>query len=121
MQKTKSHNNKLWVEIEVNKYTDGITVFRGQVLKEDLMAWSAGDLSEGALKVENTYWYLNDTVCYLGKGDAASRQYTGETYLRVDTIMTILVLREESLLEQGEQAIQANIFPFPGRVKIQKE
>lgn len=116
----KHNKNKLWVEIEANKYTDGITVFRGRVLKDDLIAWAAGDLSEGALKLEETYWYANDTICYLGKGDSASRQYTGETYLRVDTIMTILILREESLLE-GEEAIKANIFPFPGRIKLKKD
>ena len=118
--KIKQNKNKISVEIEVNKYTDGITVFRGQILKEDLMAWAAGNLAEGALKLEDTYWYSEGKICYLGKGNIPSQQYTGEAYLRVDTIMTILVLRQESLLDEDTAAAKANIFQFPGRVQPKK-
>ena len=116
----KQNKNKLWVEIEVNKYTDGITVFRGQLFKDDLLAWASGDLADGALKLEDTYWYAEDAICYLGKGTPASQQYTGESYLRVDTIMTILVLRDESLLDEASVSAKANIFPFPGRIRNKK-
>lgn len=112
---------KLWVEIEVNKYTDGITVFRGQITKDDLLLWASGELADGALRVEDTYWYSDGKISYLGKGNVASQQYTGESYLRVDTIMTILVLKDESLLDEDTVAAKANIFPFPGRSQLKKD
>lgn len=119
--KQNNSRNKLWVEIEVNKYTDGITVFRGCLSKEDLLAWAAGELAEGALKLEETSWYVDGKICYLGKGNVPSQQYTGESYLRADTIMTILVLHDESLLDEDTAAAKANIFPFPGRTQNKKD
>ena len=114
--KSKKDNKKVWVEIEVNKYTDGgITVFRGQIHKDDLQAWASGELTEGSLKVDNTHWYLGDTICYLGKGSVSTKQYTGVTYLRLDTIMTIFVLKDDALPGLKSSSNRANIFPFPGR------
>jgi len=114
--KSKSNDKKVWVEVEVNKYTDGITVFRGQMLKSDLDAWSRGELVESAIKLEKTYWFLEDTVCMLGKGEDSARHYTGDTYLRADTIMLIFVLKDDSFPNQLSPSID-NIFPFPGRTK----
>lgn len=113
--------NKIWVEVEVNKYTDGVTVFRGQLSKEDLLTWASGELAEGALKLEETSWYVDGKISYLGKGNVASQQYTGESYLRVDTIMSILVLHDEKLLDEDTAAAKANIFPFPGRIQNKKD
>lgn len=114
--KAKSSERKVWVEVEVNKYTDGITVFRGQMLKSDLEAWSQGELADCAIKLEKTYWFLEDTVCILGKGDDSARHYTGDTYLRADTIMLIFVLKDDSFPDQTASSTD-NIFPFPGRSK----
>lgn len=114
--KPKNNEKKVWVEVEVNKYTDGITVFRGQMLKTDLEGWSRGELVESSIKLEKTYWFLEDNVCVLGKGDDAARQYTGDTYLRADTIMLIFVLKDDSF--PNKSSIHSdNIFPFPGRSK----
>ncbi len=114
--KNKVEEKKVWVEIEVNKYTDGITVFRGQMSKVDVEAWSRGELIDCAIKLEKTYWYLGDSLCVLGKGDDVARQYTGETYLRSDTIMLIFVLKEDSFPNKASESLD-NIFPFPGRPK----
>ncbi len=116
--KTKSKKNeaRVWVEVEVNKYTDGITVFRGQMLKEDVEAWTRGEMSDCAIKLERTYWFLDDNVCVLGKGDDNARQYTGDTFLRADTIMLIFVLKDDSFPTESTTNID-NIFPFPGRSK----
>ena len=115
-KKEKNNEKKVWVEVEVNKYTDGITVFRGQMLKTDLEAWSRGELVDCAIKLEKTYWFLEDTVCILGKGEDSARHYTGDTFLRADTIMLIFVLKEDSFPTHSLQSID-NIFQFPGRSK----
>ena len=112
--KAKNTEKKVWVEVEVNKYTDGITVFRGQMMKADLEAWSRGELVESAIKLEKTYWFLEDNICVLGKGDDNARQYTGDTYLRADTIMLIFALKDDSFPTNALPNID-NIFPFPGR------
>lgn len=114
--KGKNEDKKVWVEIEVNKYTDGITVFRGQMSNSDLEAWSRGELVDCSIKLEKTYWYLGETLCILGKGDDVARQYTGDTYLRSDTIMLIFVLKEDSFPNKSGESLD-NIFPFPGRTK----
>lgn len=114
--KTKSHQKKVWVEVEVNKYTDGITVFRGQMQKSDLDAWSRGELAECAIKLEKTYWFLEENICVLGTGEDNARQYTGDTFLRADTIMLIFVLKEDSFPSHVSPNLD-NIFPFPGRTK----
>lgn len=115
-QKSKNSEKKVWVEVEVNKYTDGITVFRGQMHRSDLEAWSRGELIDSAIKLEKTYWFLDDNICVLGKGDDNARQYTGDTYLRSDTIMLIFVLKEDSFPSHALHHVD-NIFPFPGRSK----
>jgi hypothetical protein len=114
--KTKSHEKKIWVEIEVNKYTDGITVFRGQMLKTDLDAWLGGELSDSSIKLEKAYWFLEDNICVLGKGDDHTRQYTGEIFIRADTIMLIFILKDDSFPTRVVPDSD-NIFPFPGRSK----
>lgn len=114
--KSKSTEKKVWVEVEVNKYTDGITVFRGQLTRTDLDAWSRGELTDCAIRLEKTYWFLDETVCVLGKGEDSARQYTGNTYLRADTIMLIFELKEDSFPELSAPSTD-NIFPFPGRSK----
>lgn len=114
--KAKSLDKKVWVEVEVNKYTDGITVFRGQILRTDLEAWSRGELVDCAIKLEKTYWFLEDTICVLGKGEENVRHYTGDTYLRADTIMLIFVLKDDSFPSLALPSLD-NIFPFPGRSK----
>ena len=113
-KKTSKKTDKVWVEIEVNKFTEGIIVFRGQLNVSDLEAWAHGELVDCSLKIENTYWHRGETVYMLGKGDKLAKQYTGDTYLRVDTIMAIFVLRESSYPGNKELAGE-NIFPFPGR------
>lgn len=112
--RNKNQERKLWVEIEVNKYTDGITVFRGQMLKTDLDAWARGELVDCAIKLEKTYWFLEDNLCILGQGDESTRQYVGDTYLRADTIMLIFILKEDSFPTSNPNSTD-NIFPFPGR------
>lgn len=114
--KSKDHDKKVWVEVEVNKYTDGITVFRGQMLKTDVEAWSRGELVDCAIKLEKTYWVLEDNLCILGQGEDNARQYTGDTYLRTDTIMLIFTLKEDSFPNRALKNVD-NIFPFPGRTK----
>ena len=114
--KVKDTEKRVWVEVEVNKYTDGITVFRGKMLKTDVEAWAAGELVDCAVKLENTYWYLEDGLCVLGKGEDPVKQYTGDTYLRADTIMLIFTLREDSFPGDSVPIID-NIFEFPGRAK----
>jgi len=114
--KNKDNDKKVWVEVEVNKFTDGITVFRGQMLKTDLEAWSRGELIDCAIKLEKTYWFLEENVCILGKGDDPASQYTGETYLRADTIMLMYMLKEDSFPSHFTPNVD-NIFPFPGRSK----
>lgn len=106
--------DSLWVEIEVNKYEGGITVFRGKIDLSDLRAWESGDLIDGAIKLQNTYWFLENSTCVLGEGEGPSRQYSGDTYIRSDSILCILVLRDN----QGPHAQkpdQANVLAFPGR------
>lgn len=105
---------KIWVEVEVNKFTDGITVFRGQVTKTDLEAWSNGELLDCSLKLENTYWYSEGKAFILGSGNEPTKHYSGETYLRVDTIMALFVLRDSSFPGDKNEA-SSNIFHFPGR------
>jgi hypothetical protein len=105
---------KVWVEIEVNKFTEGITVFRGQIVAKELEAWANGELLDCSLKIENTYWYTQGKAFVLGKGDNNTKHYTGETYLRVDTIMAIFVLRDTSF-PKGATEGSDNIFQFPGR------
>lgn len=114
--KNKHHEKKIWVEVEVNKFTEGITVFRGQMPKSDLDAWSRGELVDCAIKLENTYWFLEDSLCILGKGEDNARYYTGEAYLRADTVMLIFPLKEDSFPSEFN-AIVDNIFLFPGRTK----
>lgn len=114
--KSKNNDKKVWVEIEVNKYTDGITVFRGQLLKTDMESWFRGELVDCALRLEKTYWFLEDTVCVLGKGDDHTRQYTGDIFIRADTIMLIFILKEDSFPSRALPDTD-NIFPFPGRSK----
>jgi len=112
--KSKVTAKKVWVEVEVNKYTDGITVFRGLMQKEDLDAWASGEFTDAAIKLEKTYWFLEDSLCVLGTGDDAAKQYTGETFLRADTIMLIFVLKEDTFPSHSVSRLD-NIFPFPGR------
>lgn len=114
--KSKSTEKKVWVEVEVNKYTDGITVFRGQMAKSDLEAWTRGELTDCAIRLEKTYWFLDDAVYVLGKGEDSAPQYTGDTYLRADTIMLIFMLKDNSFPEVHGTSTD-NIFSFPGRQK----
>ena len=115
--KTKDNDKKVWVEIEINKYTDGLTVLRGQMQKIDVEAWSRGELVDCAIKLEKAYWFLEGGLCILGKGDDNARQYTGDVYLRADTIMVIFTLKEDSFpgFADMEAPSSANIFSFPGR------
>lgn len=114
--KQKNNDKKVWVEVEVNKYTDGITVFRGQMQKSDLEAWTRGELVDCSIRLEKTYWFLEESVTVLGKGDDPAKHYTGETYLRADTIMLIFILKESSFPSRASMG-QDNIFTFPGRSK----
>jgi hypothetical protein len=114
--KTKEHAKRVWVEVEVNKYTEGITVFRGQMLKSDIDGWISGELVDCAIKLEKTYWFLEDGLCVLGKGEDHVKHYTGDTYLRADTIMVIFILRDDSFPSEGITSID-NVFHFPGRSK----
>lgn len=110
-------DKRVWVEVEVNKYTEGITVFRGQMLRSDLDAWVCGELIDCAIKLEKTYWFLEDNLCVLGKGEESFvRHYTGDTYLRADTIMLIFLLKEDSFPNENTSST-GNIFHFPGRTK----
>ncbi|MFI4937439.1 MAG: hypothetical protein ACHQJ6_02890 [Candidatus Berkiellales bacterium] len=113
--KAKTSDKKVWVEVEVNKYTDGITVFRGHMAKTDVDAWARGELIDCAIKLEKTYWFLEDQICILGKGEENVRQYTGDTYLRADTIMLIFILKDDSF--PAHFSSTDNIFTFPGRTK----
>ncbi len=106
---------KVWVEVEVNKFTEGITVFRGQMEKNELDAWACGELVDCSLKLENTYWHLEDKICVLGKGDKLTEQYTGVTYLRVDTVMAIFELKDSAYHKADGDNASGNVFPFPGR------
>lgn len=108
-------NEKVWVEVEVNKFTDGITVFRGQMLKSDIDAWANGELIDCAIKLENTYWFMQDSICYLGKGEGVAKQYSGTTYIKVETVMLIFILSDESYPCSQMKKISSNIFSFPGR------
>src|SRR5579871_6882962 len=94
MKKQTKTEKKVWVEVEVNKYTDGITVFRGQMLKTDLESWFSGDLTDRSIKLERAYWFLEENICILGKGDDHTRQYTGDIFIRADTIMLIFILKD---------------------------
>lgn len=114
MAKKKEDDKKVWVEVEVNKFTDGITVFRGRMLKKDIEAWSNGELVDCSIKLEKTYWFVGENICTLGNGEGNARQYTGDTYIRVDAIMLIFVLKEDSY-PNNLVASTDNIFPFPGR------
>lgn len=115
MKKSPATNEKkVWVEMEINKYTDGVTVFRGQMLQSDLEAWFHGALVDCSIKLEKAYWLLDDNVCVLGKGDEHMRQYTGEIYVRSDIIMLIFLLKEDSFPTDVSPNVD-NIFPFPGR------
>ena len=114
-KKTTKKPTKIWVEVEVNKFTEGITVFRGQVSPKQLDQWANGELVDCSLKLENTYWYMEDKICFLGKGDQMTKQYTGDAYLRVDTIMALFVLRDSSYPVAKAASADDNIFPFPGR------
>lgn len=114
MKTNKKNEQKVWVELEVNKYTDGISILRGQMKKSDLEAWMEGELIDCAIKLERVYWFLDqETLCVLGKGEGPSIHYTGEVYVRVDTIMLIYLLREDSCFTSVEN--ENNIFHFPGR------
>lgn len=110
----KHKEDKVWVEVEVNKFTDGITVFRGRMLRKDLDAWANGELVDCCIKLEKTYWFMDDNVCMLGNGEDNARQYTGDTYIRVDAVMLIFVLKDDSYPTKIG-ASKDNIFPFPGR------
>lgn len=113
-KKPAKKNEKVWVEVEVNKFTDGITVFRGQISKTDLDAWANGELIDCSLKLENTYWYSDGKAFILGIGEEPTKHYSGESYLKVETIMALFVLRDSSYPgDKGETA--SNIFHFPGR------
>lgn len=114
--KVKDSEKRVWVEVEVNKYTDGITVFRGQMLKTDVEAWASGELVDCAIKLEKTYWFLEEGLCVLGKGEDNVQHYTGDTYLRSDTIMLIFMLKDDSFPSENTPNID-NIFQFPGRSK----
>jgi len=110
--KTKAKAKKVWVEIEVNKFNEGLTVFRGQMLRSELEGWATGELVDCAIKLENTYWFLRDSICFLGKENTKAKYYTGEIYIRYDTIMLIYLLKEDSY--PGEKTIsEGKIFPFP--------
>lgn len=112
--KHKYSEKKIWVEVEVNKFTEGITVFRGLIAKADLEAWSRGELVDCAIRLESTYWFLEDSLCVLGKGEDNARHYTGEVYLRADTVMLIFPLRDDSFPTEFNTIVD-NIFLFPGR------
>lgn len=114
--KVKEVEKKVWVEVEINKYSDGITVFRGQMLKADVEAWARGELVDCAIKLERTYWFLEEGLCVLGKGDEHVQHYTGDTFLRSDTIMLIFMLKDDSFPNDNLRSID-NIFQFPGRTK----
>lgn len=114
MAKKKEDDKKVWVEVEVNKFTDGITVFRGRMQKKDIEAWSNGELVDCSIRLEKTYWFVGENICTLGNGEGNSRQYTGDTYIRVDAIMLIFILKEDSY-PNNLVASTDNIFPFPGR------
>jgi hypothetical protein len=114
--KSKDQEKRVWVEVEVNKYTEGITVFRGQMRKADIDAWASGELIDCAIRLEKTYWFLEESLCVLGKGEDHVKHYTGDTFLRADTIMLIFMLKEDSFPSEGIANID-NIFHFPGRTK----
>lgn len=112
--KSKKSIPKVWVELEINKYSDGITVFRGLMERDQLEAWERGELVDCAIKLEKTYFMLDDNVFVLGQGNSNACQYTGETYFRVDTIMIIYMLKDDSAPGKISTP-KDNIFPFPGR------
>jgi hypothetical protein len=114
--KMKKTEKKVWVELEINKYSDGITVFRGMIDKTDLDAWHRGELIDCSIKLEKTYFLIDGSVFMLGQGDSNACQYTGDTYFRVDTIMILYVLKEDSFPTKANDKTD-NIFPFPGRKK----
>ena len=107
-------NKKVWVELEVNKYTDAITVFRGRIDRVELENWSSGELVDCALKLENTYWIVDNSVCILGDADSVTKNYTGDAYIRVDTIILMFELKDQSS-PTTKMLSTDNIFPFPGR------
>ena len=117
MKEKPKQPKKLWVECEINKYSDGITVFRGQIDEKELEAWRRGELVDCSVKLENTYFLLEDSPFILGQGNNSACQYTGDTYFRVDTIMIIYVLKDDSA-PTNTASHKGNIFPFPGRQKV---
>lgn len=118
--KSKPRDKKIWVEVEVNKFTEGITVFRGKILQSTLEAWARGEMIDGSVLLQNTYWFLEDSLCILGKGDEHAGHYTGDVYLRADTIMLIFPLKEDSFPSK-KPTLEDNIFIFPGRTKFPPE
>lgn len=114
--KLKEADKRIWVEVEVNKYTEGITVFRGLMQKSDVDAWTRGELIDCAIKLEKTYWILEEGLCILGKGEPSEvvSHYTGDVFLRADTIMLIFTLKEDSFPSENLPNID-NVFHFPGR------
>ncbi len=117
MNHIKEDDKKVWVEVEVNKFTDGITVFRGRMAKAELEAWTAGELVDCMVKLEKTYWFQDERVCMLGYGDGNGKHYTGDTYIRVDTIMLVFVLKDESYPNGKVMNLKDtnNVYHFPGR------
>ena len=85
------------------------------MLQADVEAWANGELVDCCVRLEKTYWYQENSICMLGCGEGNARHYTGETYIRVDTIMLLFVLKEESYPNGKVMSLEDNIYHFPGR------
>ena len=114
LELNENENEKIWVEVEVNKFESEISIYRGFLKKSVLLNWIAGTLTTTCFKLEKTHWYVEDELYILGEKRYQSEEYTGDVYLRVDTLVTIYTLKTSDI-EKEQLVSHSNITHFPAK------
>jgi hypothetical protein len=101
-------NDKLvWVEIESNKGVGQTWTYRGAISSKVFEALVSNKLTDGFLKLEQVYWFIEvwiddeggrrtkERPTRLGY-DGKYKNMTGEIFIRVDTIVTVLPMKDDA-------------------------
>lgn len=108
--------DEVWVELETNKGTTSVATYRGRTTRAEVEAWLEGTLGRRCLRLRNVYWvedvyaddpYVSEPVRYnyviLGQARGKFSNFTGEVFVRGDTIVVIMLLKDGNEWERESE------------------
>ncbi len=89
-------DDAIWVDLEVQR-GETTTTYRGRMALGEVNAWRAGKLERATMTLFDTYWWLEEAEGKLkyilaGISPGPYRACTGTTYVRMDTVLSIMEL-----------------------------